>query len=114
MKKLNSLSKTPYKLVTMHGVDSNGTPIYHTNVIMALMDKHIVFCMDSIRDKKERAVLQKELKEGGRQIIDISYKEMNEMCGNMIQLQDSKNGELCVIMSDRARNNLSKSNLKVI
>ena len=57
MKKLNSLSKTPYKLVKMHGVDSTGTPIYHTNVIMALMDKHIVFCMDSIRDKKERAML---------------------------------------------------------
>ena len=84
MKKLNSLSKTPYKLVKMHGVDPTGTPIYHTNVIMALMDKHIVFCMDSIRDKKERAMLENEMKEGGRDIINISYKEMNEMCGNMI------------------------------
>jgi hypothetical protein len=33
---------------------------------MALLDKHIVFCMDSIRDKKERSMLEKELKEGGR------------------------------------------------
>lgn len=102
MQTFNRLSKNPYKLIKMHGVDKNGAPIYHTNVIMALLDKHIVFCMDSIRDKKERSMLEKELKEGGREIINISYKEMNEMCGNMIQLRDSKNGELCVIMSERA------------
>ena len=54
-------SKNPYKLVKMHGVDQNKAPIYHTNVIMALLDKHIVFCLDSIRDKKERSMLEKEL-----------------------------------------------------
>ncbi len=35
------------------------------------------------------------------------------MCGNMIMLKNNK-GEHCVIMSDRAKNGLSKKNLKTL
>ena len=65
-------------------MDFNGTPIYHTNVIMAVFNKHVIICLDSIRDKKVRKTVEKEIVEGGKEIIQISYKEMNEMCGNMI------------------------------
>jgi hypothetical protein len=52
--KFNKVSKTPYKTVTWTGVDRNGNPIYHTNVVMAVLKNHVVLCTDSIRDKKER------------------------------------------------------------
>lgn len=68
---------------------------------MAMLDKHVICCLDSI-EKSSRARILKEMKEGGREVINISYGEMNEMCGNMIVLKDGQNGDLCLIMSKRA------------
>lgn len=111
MSQLNAICKNKkYRLVTFHASDKTGSPIYHTNVLMALLEKHIVFCLDSIHDPFERKRMELELTEGGRQIVDISYDEMGNMCGNMINVKDKRNGEMCLIMSDRAKNNLSKKN----
>jgi hypothetical protein len=38
---------------------------------------------------------------------------MNNMCGNMMMVQNAK-GELCAIMSERARKGLRPENLKEI
>lgn len=61
IKKLNDFSDKPYRLITFHAVDSNGVPIYHTNCIMSILNKHTVCCLDTIKDKKERNLLEKEL-----------------------------------------------------
>ena len=86
MKKWNSLCQHPYRLVTFHSFDNKPepNPIYHTNVVMAILDKHVVCCLDSIHDKEEKAMMLKEIQEGRRKVIDISYDEMNNMCGNML------------------------------
>ena len=42
--------------------------------------------------------------------MDISYYELTQMCGNMVQVKDSKTGELCVLMSQKARDGLSTAN----
>lgn len=52
--------------------------------MLAILDKHAICCLDSVSDPHDRARLKKELTDGGREIIDISFKEMGEMCGNMI------------------------------
>ena len=39
---------------------------------------------------------------------------MNEMCGNMIVLKDGSNGELCLVMSKRAYNGLTKNHLTTL
>jgi hypothetical protein len=86
MKIFNSNLKTgKYKLITFSSFD-NKTPksaIYHTNVVLAILDKHAIICLDSITDLKERENVKNNLSEG-REIVNISYKEMEEMCGNMI------------------------------
>lgn len=46
----NKISKTPYQEVVWHSVDPKGNPVYHTNVVMALLKDHVVLCTDSIRD----------------------------------------------------------------
>ena len=50
------------------------------------------------------------MKEGGRKIIDISHYEMTQMCGNMVQVKSGTTGELCVLMSQKARDGLSPAN----
>jgi hypothetical protein len=51
------------------------------------------------------------LNKRAKKLIDINYDEMNNMCGNMIMLLNKK-GEYCIVMSERARKNLRKHNLK--
>ena len=75
--------------------------------MMAILEYHVIVNLSSIIDQDMRAYVKKCLS-FGRQIIDISHEEMGEMCGNMIQVKDSTNGELCLIMSTRALNGLTK------
>jgi hypothetical protein len=53
------------------------------------------------------------LEKGGKKIVEISYKEMGEMCGNIIQVKDTE-GRLCVIMSKRAEEGFSNVNKKIL
>lgn len=119
MKNFNDISKNPYQQVVFKCVDDKDNPIYHTNVVMAIFTEHVVLCTESIRDKKERDMVvqhitEKSMNSGkARKLIDINYEEMNNFCGNMIMIGNSK-GEKCAIMSSRAKQNLRPHNFKVI
>lgn len=89
LEKFNSISKTPYKGVTYRSCDREGNPVYHTNVVMAILKDHVILCTESIRDEEERARVVRELTDPAlnkhpKQLIDISYDEVNNMGGNMI------------------------------
>eukprot|EP00347_Sterkiella_histriomuscorum_P004730 403359327 len=116
----NKLSaKSQYRSVVWNSVDQNGNPVYHTNVVMAIFENHVVLCTDSIRDSAQKQRVIKEITDPAlnnghaRKLIDINYQEMNNMCGNMMMVQN-KNGDHCVIMSQRARQGLRPHNLKEI
>ena len=90
MDRYNAYLNVPYKLVLFEAYDDKKprSVIYHTNVVLAILDKHAVCCTESIKSLQERKKVIKELTEGGRALIDLSYEEMKEMCGNMIQLKN--------------------------
>jgi hypothetical protein len=111
LKGLNQYTLENYEPVPFHALDSMGNPVYHTNVMLAILSKHVIVCLDSVRDKDERATLLNSLKQSGRQIIDISLDEMNSFCGNGLNLRSSK-GEDCVILSKTAVENLSSLSLR--
>lgn len=103
LNKFNALSKTPYKSVLWDSVDRNNNDVYHTNVVMAILRDHVVLCTDSIKDSTERnnvikEITDKALNKRPRQLIDLNYDEMYNMCGNMIMVENKK-GDHCVIMS---------------
>jgi hypothetical protein len=80
--------------------------------MMAILEHHVVVNLDSVADAYQRAYLKKCLSMG-REIIDISHKEMGDMCGNMIQVKNQQ-AELCVIMSDRALMGLTKKHRDIL
>lgn len=99
-------------------MDPNSNPVYHTNVVMAILRDHVILCTESIRDQTERdSVVQeiqgKQRNRKPRKIIDIKYDEMLNMAGNMIMVQNVR-GEDCLIMSKRARNGLTPDNLNTL
>ncbi|WP_340202240.1 citrulline utilization hydrolase CtlX [Ascidiimonas sp. W6] len=85
----------------------NGTrlPIYHTNVMMCLGENFCVICLASIDDKKERKSVIAHLKENGKEIIEISEKQMHNFAGNMLQLVNNENKRY-IVMSEAAYKSL--------
>lgn len=93
--------------MTFNSFDKSGSPIYHTNVVCAVLSKHVILCLSTVRDPVEREQLKQAVKKSGKKLIDISYKEMTNMCGNVIQVINKK-GEDCVVMSERAYQGFSQ------
>ena len=119
MQDFNKLSKTPYRAVTWRSLDPKDNPVYHTNVVMAILRDHVILCTESIRDQASRDLVISEIidpkKNMGRpkKVIDIKYDEMLNMAGNMIMVTNKK-GEECVIMSERAKKGLREENFKTL
>lgn len=84
MEKFNEVSSVPFKAVTFTSTTKTGTPIYHTNVMFAILSDHAVVCLESIADEDERENLRNELTNpdlnvAPKKIIDISLDEVNKM-----------------------------------
>lgn len=79
-----------YKPVVFHAthhVNNQRQPIYHTNVMMALGSNFCVICLKSIVNEKEKNNIISQLENTGKKIIDISENQMNQFCGNILELQ---------------------------
>jgi len=104
-------SQMGFRAVLFHGVDGNGQPIYHTNVMMCVADKYIVICFDSIPDDEEKINVINAILQTGKEIIDISLDQMNHFAGNMLQVEN-KDGEKLLVMSTQAYESLSDGQRK--
>ncbi|MFD2727104.1 citrulline utilization hydrolase CtlX [Hyunsoonleella rubra] len=94
-------------------VDGHRKPIYHTNVMMCVAETFAVICLSSIDDKKERKNVIKHLKDDGKEIIDITEKQVAQFAGNMLQVR-AQNDERYLIMSQSAYDSLSKQQINAI
>ena len=94
---------TGYTTVKFYAYDKNGAPIYHTNVIMAIGDKFAVLCPEAIRSGEERARVLESLRNTGREIIEISPDQVEQFCGNILQIRNIYGG-LLIVMSETAYN----------
>src|SRR5450432_1153046 len=90
--------KMGYAIGLFDAIDQKGEPIYHTNVMMCVADKYVVICMDSIPAQIEKEEVMETIKKSGKEIITISFDQMNHFAGNMLQVNNDK-GELFLVMS---------------
>lgn len=97
-----------YKPVFFNSIDKLGKEIYHTNVMMNIGNGYAVICLESISDKPERERVKNFLKSSGKELIDISYDQMNSFCGNMIELEVPHKKNI-LVMSQSAFNSLKSS-----
>ncbi|MFW2405942.1 MAG: citrulline utilization hydrolase CtlX [Gammaproteobacteria bacterium] len=90
-----------YDVVAFDAVDSNGVPIYHTNVLMNVGEELAVVCDAAIvRDDQREAVLTR-LRETGHDIVSLSYAQLDAFAGNMLELRN-REGERVIAMSQQA------------
>lgn len=104
---------TPVIFTSNQTINGERKAIYHTNVMMCIGETFAVICLSSIDDKKERKNVIKHLKEDGKEIIDITEKQVNNFAGNMLQVK-AANNEPYLIMSQAAYDSLTVSQVKTI
>ncbi|WP_428331128.1 citrulline utilization hydrolase CtlX [Mucilaginibacter sp.] len=104
-------SQTGYKEVSFNAVDEHNQAIYHTNVLMCIGSGFTVICLDSITDDSERNEVVSILKLTHKEIIVISFEQMNSFAGNMLEVE-SKTGENLIVMSANAYNSLTDAQRK--
>jgi hypothetical protein len=79
-----------YELVTFEAFDAGGTAVYHTNVVMAVCAHLAVLCGEAIPLPEHRAAVLAKLRATGHEVIDISLRQMQEFCGNLLELAPPK------------------------
>ena len=90
-----------YRPVTFDAVDEKGQAIYHTNVLMCVGTGFAVICLDSIPNPDEKLVVKESLSLTKKEIIDISFGQMNHFAGNMLEVKNSA-GDTLIVMSQSA------------
>lgn len=94
-------NESGYLPVTFNAFDQNENPIYHTNVMMCVGEKFVVICLESISDIKERSRLTNSFIKTGKEIIEISFEQMNTFAGNMLEVKNTL-GQTFIVMSQSA------------
>ena len=95
-----------YKPIYFYAYDKAGKEIYHTNVMMCIGEKFAAICLESITDKKEKEIVSNSLGGTGHQIIDISFEQMKNFAGNMLEIRINENKSI-LALSQRAFDILS-------
>lgn len=104
---------TPVVFTANQTVNGERKAIYHTNVMMCLAETFAVICLASIDDKKERKHVVSNLKEDGKEVIDITEAQVNNFAGNMLQVRGA-NDERFLVMSQAAYDCLTKDQINKI
>lgn len=102
-----------YRYVLFDSVDENGQPVYHTNVVMHVGTRLAIVCLESIRDSNQRQQLLQSLECHGKEVVDITFAQMYQFAGNMLELRNDR-GDKLLIMSQTARRSLTTEQIRMI
>ncbi|WP_266367588.1 citrulline utilization hydrolase CtlX [Tellurirhabdus rosea] len=105
--------RTGYKVISFEAVDSQGMPVYHTNVVMCIGDTFAVICLASIKDPDERLMVRKSLENTGKYVFEITLEQMAQFAGNML-LVTTKKAQKLLVMSTAAHNSLTARQRDII
>ncbi|MBV6522325.1 MAG: hypothetical protein MNPFHGCM_02473 [Gemmatimonadaceae bacterium] len=92
--------------------DPSGRPIYHTNVMMCIATEFALVGFDLIADERRRADVRARLVEGGRTVIALDTRQIEEFAGNAMEL--TGNDGRVLALSERAAASLTDAQKEII
>lgn len=84
-----------YQAVLFDAFDEAGQAVYHTNVLMCLAEQFVLIGLDMV-PQTQHAMLLAHFAASGKTLIRLSQLQINQFCGNAIELK-SKNGNLLAL-----------------
>ncbi|HCA83413.1 MAG TPA: amidinotransferase [Flavobacteriales bacterium] len=113
-KLLNELSKRiGYRAFAFEAIGPKSEQIYHTNVVMSVAENYAIVCLDAVPDTIQAQMLKSSLELTGKSVIPISFAQMNQFAGNMLEVRD-KNGKAVLLMSSTAFHSLDTGQITEI
>ena len=106
-------NRSGYKVIKFNAVDQNGKAIYHTNVMMCVAEKFVIICLESIIDEQEKTTLITNITQTGKEIIPITWAQMNQFAGNMLSVKNTENQSF-LVMSESAYLALTETQIQSI
>ena len=103
-----------YEAEVFDAVGPDGTPIYHTNVMLAIGARCAVICTEAVVPRDRGRVLAR-LRDSGRELIEIDYAAMHDFAGNLLELQVPTDGGVRITARDvhaRARSSGARTPLQ--
>lgn len=96
-----------YELEIFDASGMDGTPVYHTNVLLSIGARYALLCSDAVAPR-DRERVRARLAAGGRVLVDIDTRAMREFAGNILELRVAGPGDApaprtVLVMSARAR-----------
>lgn len=101
-----------YEPVVFEASDSSGTPVYHTNVMLALGTGFAIAGLEMIPNEKQRRKVEERLRASGREIIEVSEAQVRDFAANVYAL--SGPGGTLLALSCRAAGALTAAQKKAI
>lgn len=96
-----------YDLELFDAFGSDGTPVYHTNVLLAIGAGFAVLCSPAI-SPRDRDRVRSRLLGSGRRLVEIGIDAMQHFAGNVLELRTAGaagaagNAPTVLVMSERA------------
>lgn len=104
-----------YEPILFHAQDELGQAIYHTNVVMCVGVNFVVICLEAIatETESERLLLLESIRNSGKEVLDISMKQLNDFAGNMLVLKNREDEPL-LVLSATAKKSLNHHQLNFL
>ncbi len=87
-----------YAPIVFSATDKNGTAVYHTNVLMCVATDFVLIALEMIRDITERVRIKQAITSSGKEIIEITEKQVENFAGNALEITTNQ-GRLLAISS---------------
>lgn len=95
-------SRFGYEPMLFDALDADGTPIYHTNVMMSVATEFAMICLEAIRDRRARDRVAGLLRDSGKSVIDLSMAQVHAFAGNTIELSTRSSRRLLALSTTAA------------
>ena len=103
--------------MAFEAVDSDGVPVYHTNVMACIGTDVALVALDLIPDEKRREEVRERLSVNGREVVELTEEQVREFAGNAVELcgrtPDGRKRHV-MAMSGRARRSLRPDQVEAI
>ncbi len=106
-------SKLGYQPIYFNAYNQNGQSIYHTNVMLCVLENIVVICLDSITNPKDKELVLQSFFYTKHIIIDVSFIQMHNFACNVLELKTNKNKNI-VVLSQRAYDCLEEDKKNII
>lgn len=87
-----------YEPMVFDAFDDNGTPIYHTNVLMCIATDFVMIGLEMISGDARRDEIIERFESSGRAVINLSRDQIRKFAGNALELQ-GREGRLLALSS---------------